>query len=208
MRGGLVVRSPVDSLQRQAAVLNLIVSTWILVRPSVTSRSVAAQSTATASKDNQELARLYQQDQSDRTPENEKLLGWKIVTARDKARELRAKELYANNALQTGADYYQTAMVLQHADLPEDYLLAHELCVVAIGKGEQQAKSLAAKSEDRFLMEIGRPQRFGTQFVSQNNGPFRLYAVDTGVTDELRRLMDVPSLSEAKAREARMNRKK
>jgi len=57
-------------------------------------------------------------------------------------------------------------------------------------------------------MEIGRPQRFGTQFVSQNSGPFQLYTVDTGVTDELRRLMDVPSLAEAKAREAKMSSKK
>lgn len=188
-------------------ILNLIVSTGILV-PWVMSLPVAAQSTTTSSKDNEELARLYEQDQSDRTPENEELLGWRIITARDKARELRAKELYANNALQTGADYYHAAMILQHADLPEDYLLAHELCVVAISKGEQRAKSLAAKSEDRFLMAIGRPQRFGTQFVSQNNGPFRLYTMDIGVTDELRRLMDVPSLAEAKAREAKMNKKK
>jgi hypothetical protein len=190
-------------------ILNLITLAGILFRPSFVSRSVAAQPTATpVSEDNRELARLYQEDQADRTPENERLLGWKTITARDKARENRVKELYAKNGLQTGADYYHTAMVLQHADLPEDYLLAHELCVVAIGKGEQRAKSLAAKSEDRFLMEIGRPQRFGTQFVSQNNGPFRLYTMGTGVTDELRRLMDVPSLAESKAREARMNKKK
>lgn len=189
-------------------IVNLIASTGILIRPWVISRSVAAQSTITTSKDNEELARLYEQDQSDRAPENEKRLGWKIIGARDKSRENRVKELYARNALQTGTDYYHAAMILQHADLPEDYLLAHELCVVAIGKGEEQARSLAAKSEDRFLMEIGRPQRFGTQFVSQNNGPFRLYPVDTSVTDELRRLMDVPSLAQAKKRETRMNEKK
>ena len=198
-----------DRLIKGLLVLNLLLLAAILVRPFLALPSAAAQSATTPnSKDNPELARLYREDQSDRAPENEKLLGWKTISARDKTRELRAKELYAKNALQTGADYYHAAMILQHADLPEDYLLAHELCVVAISKGEWRAKSLAAKSEDRFLMEINRPQRFGTQFVSQNNGPFRLYTMETGVTDELRLLMDVPSLAEAKAREAQMNRRK
>jgi hypothetical protein len=47
---------------------------------------------------------------------------------------------------------------------PDDYLLAHELCVVAIGKGEKRARWLAAASEDRFLMALKRPQRFATQY--------------------------------------------
>jgi len=55
-------------------------------------------------------------------------------------------------------------MILQHAEAPEDNLLAHELCVVAISKGNFEAKWLAAASEDRFLMRIDRPRRFGTQF--------------------------------------------
>ena len=54
--------------------------------------------------------------------------------------------------LQTGADCYHAAMILQHGGEPEDYLLDHELCVVAIGRGEERAKRLAATSEDRFLM--------------------------------------------------------
>jgi len=31
-------------------------------------------------------------------------------------------------------------------------------------------------------MNIGCPQRFGPQFHSEGNGPFRLYAVDSGNT--------------------------
>jgi len=92
----------------------------------------------------------------------------------------------------------------------EYYLLAHELCVVAISKGDARAKWLAAASEDRFLMNIDRPQRFATQFRCDGlpNCEYHLYKLDAGVTDELRRVLDVPSLAEAKAREARMNRKK
>lgn len=60
-------------------------------------------------------------------------------------------------------------MVLQHASRPEDYLLAHEFCVVALAKGEKSARWLAAATEDRFLMNLKRPQRFGTQYFSSGS---------------------------------------
>lgn len=88
-------------------------------------------------------------------------------------------------------------------------MLSHEFCVVAISKGknDKDAKWLAASSEDRFLMNIGRPQRFGTQFRSEGGGPVLLYAVGPGVTDEMRREMGVHSFAEAKAHEAELNKK-
>jgi len=176
------------------------------LRPSATQ----AQSSTTAGlKDNEELARLYKEDQADRTPPAGKEIDWHAVSERDLAREARVKELYKTNQLKTGADYYHVAMVLQHASTPEDYLLAHELCVVAMSKGEERAKWLAAASEDRFLMNIGRPQRFATQYRSDGpNAPLRLYQVGEGVTDELRRELKVPSLAQAKEREAKLNEKK
>ncbi len=54
-------------------------------------------------------------------------------------------------------------------------------------------------------MNIGRPQRFGTQYRSSGpDQPVRLYEIGPGVTDALRREMDVPSLAEARKREAMM----
>ena len=163
-----------------------------------------------ALKDNEELARLFREDQADRKPPSGKPIDWAIVAGRDKARLARVKELYTRNGLQTGADYYHAAMLLQHGGVPEDYLLAHEFCVVANsrGKNDRDTRWLAAASEDRFLMNIGRPQRFGTQYQSVGpNSPMKLYTVDSGVTDELRRMLDVPSLAKAREREAEMNRK-
>ena len=67
---------------------------------------------------------------------------------------------------------------------------------------------LAAESEDRFLMNIGRPQRFGTQYQAiPANAPYKLYNVDEGVTDELRRQMSTPTLDQAKLREIELNKK-
>ncbi|HKO61752.1 MAG TPA: hypothetical protein VJV03_11375 [Pyrinomonadaceae bacterium] len=118
--------------------------------------------------DNAELLRMHNEDQADRSPADGKAIDWSTVAPRDKARLARTKELYHENQLTTANDYYHAALILQHGTVPEDFLLAHEFCVVAISKGknDKHTRWLAAASEDRFLMNIGRPQRFGTQYLS------------------------------------------
>ena len=165
-----------------------------------------ASSLDTALRDSEELKRLHDEDQADRASET---LDWSVVGPRDRARLNRVKELFAADGLHTAMDYYRAAMVLQHGEAAEDFLLAHEFCIVAIikGKNDRESAWLAASAEDRFLMTVERPQRFGTQFRSESNGPLRLYKVGPGVTDELRRLMGVHPLAEAKAHEAELNKK-
>src|SRR5262245_58418050 len=101
--------------------------------------------TKASAHDNEELARLFREDQDDRSTAD---IDSAAVEPRDRKREARVLELYRANQLQSGADHYHAAMVLQHGRTPEDYLLAHELCVVAVSKGEERAKWLAAASED------------------------------------------------------------
>ncbi|AXA92803.1 hypothetical protein [Massilia sp. YMA4] len=152
---------------------------------------------------NAELAQLFTDDQADRQVPSDVAIDWETVSVRDDRREARVKELLAADALHTGADFYHAAMILQHADTPDDYLLAHDLCVIAIGKGEERAKWLAAASLDRFLINVGRRQRYGTQFETRRSHlPARLAEVDPSVPDSLRREMGVPSLAEAKEKEA------
>ena len=202
--------SPDHTVQKTLLVL-IMLALWVIPFRSIPNlRLVQAQDPATSTfKDNQELARLHREDQSDRTPSNAKDIDWAVVGPRDKARLSRVKEIYSQNQLHTGADYYHAAMILQHGETPEDFLLAHEFCVVAItrGKNDRDTRWLAAASEDRFLMNIRRPQRFATQYTAEPiTAPFRLYKVDAGVTDELRRALDVPSLAEAKAQEEKINK--
>ena len=161
---------------------------------------------ASAIRDNPELATLYEEDQGDRSPAGGKPIDWRVVGPRDRQREARVKALYASGEIRTGKDFYRSAMVLQHTSKPEDYLLAHEFCVVALAKGEKSARWLAAATEDRFLMNLKLPQRFGTQYRSSGpNQPMRLHEVAPGVTDALRHELGVPTLSEAHRREAEMN---
>jgi hypothetical protein len=189
----------------------IMLALWsIALRPLFAIHSVEAQSFfIQIFKDNEELKHLCAEDQSDRTPPQGKPIDWTVVSPRDKARLKRVKELYTQNLLQTANDYDCAATVLQHGDVPEDFLLAHEFWVVAISKGKNDRDTMAmvAASEDRYLMNIGRPQRFGTQLRSEGNGPFQLYPIDAGVTDGLRHVMIGHSLAEIKARVAEMNKK-
>ena len=75
-----------------------------------------------AAQDNEELARLFREDQDDRKGAD---IDWAVVEPRDRKREAQVLELYKGNQLQTGADHYHGAMVLQHGRTPEDHLLAH-----------------------------------------------------------------------------------
>jgi hypothetical protein len=188
----------------------IMLTLWTIeLRPFILPPMHAQSAAMQSSKGNQELGRLCDEDQSDRTPPKGKSIDLAFIGPRDKARLKRVKELYRQNLLHTANDYDCAATVLQHGEVPEDFLLAHEFWVVAISKGknDHDTLSLAAASEDRFLMNIGRPQRFGTQLRSEDNGPIRLYPIDGGVSDELRRLMIGHSLAEIKAKAAEMNKK-
>jgi hypothetical protein len=188
------------------AAIVLIVAWEVGLRP-LRSRPIEAQSAPSAEKENEELLRMHHEDQADREPKDGRSIDWSVVGPRDKKRLGRVREIYEGGQLRTGPDYYHAAMILQHSGEASDYLLAHELCVVAIGKGERRARWLAAASEDRFLTTIGRPQRFGTQYRATGpNAPYRLEKVEAGVTDGLRRDFNAPTLDEAKAREAEMNK--
>ncbi|HWI51633.1 MAG TPA: hypothetical protein VNT01_05770 [Symbiobacteriaceae bacterium] len=151
-----------------------------------------------------ELECLFTADQADRTLFRAGQLDWEAVEAGDRRREAAVKLALQDGRLHTAADYYHAAMILQHGLRPEDYLLAHELCIVAITGGEERARWLAAASEDRFLRSIGRPQRFGTQHVrDEATGQTRLYAVDPTGSDLVRAALNVPSPAEAERRVAR-----
>jgi hypothetical protein len=203
----------VASIVRETAMRMRIVSAAVVLGLGIVGLTLAQQTGERRepirpdTPDNQELCRLYEEDQADRMPKDGKAIDPTVLIPRDREREGRIKDLYEAGKIRTGKDYHRAAMVLQHAVSPDDFLLAHEFCVVALAKGERDARWLAAATEDRFLMKIGRPQRFGTQYSSSRlSEPVKLYEVGAGVTDSLRMELGVPSLDEARRREAEMNR--
>lgn len=103
---------------------------------------------------------LFEADQADRTLAPGKPIDWSPVQLYDEARQLRVKALLEAGSRQSGADYFHAAMVFQHAFKPDDFLLARDLCVIAISKGEMRAKWLAAASLDHLLVRLATPAQW------------------------------------------------
>src|SRR5437588_9898764 len=147
---------------------------------------------------NSELQALYEQDQADRSAfeqlDHEQL---QEVLQRDRARRQRVKELVGSKALQDPEDYFHAAMVFQHGEALDDFWQAHVLARRGMELGHPNCRWLTAAAYDRWLMNQRKPQKYGTQYTSRDNEPYRLWDVDPTTTDEERAAMNVPPLAEA-----------
>jgi len=147
-----------------------------------------------------EIHRLCVADQADRRgimskPKSE----WEQMAVRDLERRKRAKEIYYSGGLISAQDYFDAALILQHSDTPDDYLLAHVLCVVAITKGNTDAKWLSAATLDRYLQSVKQKQIFGTQYDSQGKNLYTNEPYNSALlTDAIRTYLDVPTIEQQK----------
>jgi hypothetical protein len=148
-----------------------------------------------------ELELLFNNDQADRTNklrlENEEL-----YLEREKMREVRALEIYQSFREGTielsPLAILHLAWIFHHRGSSEDYKTAFELAKEASEQGEDQALWLQAATEDRYLISLGKNQKWGTQFKKDENGEWKyLTPVEEGeVTDEERKEMNVPVLAD------------
>ncbi|MBG0785627.1 MAG: hypothetical protein H0S79_11040 [Anaerolineaceae bacterium] len=118
------------------------------------------------------------------------------IIREDTARREEVLEYLRKGQLQTARDLVYAGFIFQHGDCSEHYLLANRLAEIAMDAGYPDAPWLYAASLDRYLMSLGQPQKFGTQYTFVN-GAYQLYPVDPATTDEERAEYDVPSLEEA-----------
>ena len=116
--------------------------------------------------DNVELSQLFKVDQAEREGTN---VDYTALYKHDVERRNLLRKLLTDGKVRTGTDYYHAAMVFQHGQNPDDYLLAHVLAVTAIEKGSQKARWLSAATLDRYLRSIWQPQIYGTQFTKPDN---------------------------------------
>jgi hypothetical protein len=148
-----------------------------------------------------ELESLFNDDQADRTNklrlENEEL-----YLEREKTREVRAREIYQSfqeGTLQLSPlAILHLAWLFHHRGSSEDYKTALELAKEASEQGEDQALWLQAATEDRYLISLGKNQKWGTQFKKDENGEWKYLAPveEREVTDEERKEMNVPILAD------------
>src|SRR6266851_5933999 len=147
---------------------------------------------------NKELLALFEQDQADRRAfeqlDHEQI---QKMLQRDRERRQRVEELVGSEALQAPEDYFHAAMVFQHGETLEDFWQAHNLAGRGAELGHPNCRWLTAAAYDRWLMNQGKPQRYGTQYTARDDEPYRLWDVDPTTTDEERAAWNVPSLAEA-----------
>ena len=149
---------------------------------------------------------MYQEDQGDRL-DSDGELDWARINERDAQHRERARALLDSGLVKSSDDYYHAAMIFQHGHDSASYVLARELALTAVRLDSTNsiARWLAAAAQDRYLWSIGKPQWYGTQF-HQLDGNWTIDPIDTtAVTDEERRLWNVPALAEARHRAEEMN---
>ena len=159
---------------------------------------------------NKELQALFEQDQADRSVFFEQLdhEQRQQVLQRDRARRQRVEELVTGEMVQAPEDYFHAAMVFQHGEGLDDFWRAHELARRGAELGHPDCRWLAAAAYDRWLMNQGKPQKYGTQYSSRDDEPYRLWDVDPTTTDEERAAWNVPPLAEALQQAEELTRRK
>ncbi len=110
-----------------------------------------------------------------------------------RARCIRVMALYDQGAVRDAQDCFHAALVLLYGDRPAHYDLSRSLAQQSAKMGEVRAWTLQAMAWDRWLLSIGKPQRFGTQIVKQR-GRWSLSDIDETITDVDRAFYGVPPL--------------
>jgi len=154
-------------------------------------------------RDNIELEEIHQNDQADRKSGK---YDWMEMEERDLNRRKRLYELLDSNLLQTARDYKNAAMIFQHGSDSTDYKMAIRMMERSLELDSNQSKWLLAATTDRYLLSIGKPQIYGTQYRKLNDDPWELSEMDSSIiSDEERIEFGVETLSEQKAKVREMN---
>lgn len=105
--------------------------------------------------------------------------------------------------LGSAVDFSRAALVMQHGTCTDHYELAHRLAERAIDMGydTDETRFLYAATLDRYLISLGKPQKYGTQYRRVQEGEacsYELSPVDSSITDKERIEFGLPPLEAAK----------
>jgi hypothetical protein len=157
--------------------------------------------------DNLRLEELFAADQKDREKVYSSAKDVEALKERDHDRRRAVVEMMGQGEVNTSNDLYRAAVIFLHGVEPKDFLNAHRLATIASVNGHKPSRWLCAASLDRFLMSIGLPQVYGTQFEhseDDNRYQLRLPIDDTTVLHFEKRFFGVPPVVE---RLAQLNRR-
>ncbi len=136
-----------------------------------------------------ELKELFEKDQEDRYAlkgnwDNAELV--RKMVENDTLRLKRGRKIYeeykAGNVELANEELVQLAFLFQHSPELDDYWKAYELG----NEAGEEGKWIAAAAEDRWLLNKGEKQKWGTQFLSGTAQAPMLSDEESGITDEMR----------------------
>ena len=149
--------------------------------------------------DNLRLQELYQADQKDREKVYDTAEAVKELKQRDAMRKTLVQEMISRGEVATPNDLYHAAVIFLHGSDPKDFLAGHRFASIAAINGHRASRWLMASSMDRFLMAIGLPQIYGTQFeYSEEDGKYqlRLPIDDANILGFEKKFFNVPPVIE------------
>jgi len=157
-----------------------------------------AQKAATP-KPSQELEKLFVAEQGDSRP-NGTPAEIAATDARTRERRDKVAAILATGKVQSGEDYFRSALIFQHNNSADDHLMAHVLATIAGYKGYKQGRWLSAAALDAYLRSLEKRQIFGTNYLVKGDR-----ALDPKfLSDALREEFCVPPLAVQQENEKRI----
>lgn len=140
-----------------------------------------------------ELKELYASDQKDQNDESWNEGNGDEFSRRQKERRDRVMEIIAAGMLADLADWGCAAMLLQHGESADDYLLAHILSMPCGIADQTGGRFMSAATLDRFLQNVGRAQIFTTQSGAPDPSTYApVEPFDDSMHQSLRALFNLP----------------
>jgi len=146
-----------------------------------------------------ELQELYDSDQKDQNDPTWTETNDVEFARRQKVRRDRVMEILQAGMLPEVRDWDHAAMLLQHGESADDYLLAHVLSLPPGIAAGPNARFMCAATLDRFLQSCGRAQIFTTQSGAADPSVYApCEPFDDSMSEALRAVFELKPLPRAK----------
>lgn len=148
----------------------MIILGWLT--PTVTSKAAPADIPYVSCRDDitkyqarsNELQQIVAADQADR-PNNVLKPGAQL---RDRERRERIGSIFGEGCFKEARDFAAAALVFQHGDQPDHFMQTFLWAKRAVELGDSSQKVLMAWGIDRYLVNIGHKQLFGSQYFKRD----------------------------------------
>lgn len=146
----------------KAALATVVRSSPSSVAPSAS--RLCAEDEARRAARSAEIQRIVDDDQRARKgPMPQTPAEWAPIEEADRRRRMRVGEIFGEGCMTTAKDFANAALVYQHGDRPEHYLQAFFWASRAVALGDPSQKDMMALAIDRYLINTGKRQLFGSQ---------------------------------------------